>query len=169
MIKKILSTIVLAILLAIIVIAAGSPTVRVSDSSARRGDTVKVTVSLENNPGIINMKLKLSYDRNALTLIKVEDTGILGEALHPPIAQATYPYTLTWANDLAEENFTINGTLVTLTFKVNAAYGRYPITITYGNGYIYNFDLKPVAFSVVNGAVTVARSKHMSLLSWQTR
>lgn len=155
--RKIISLIFVSILL-VVVVSAATPTIRVSSATARRGETVNVTVSLENNPGIINMKLKVSYDRNALTLIKVEDAGILGEALHPPIAQATYPYTLTWANDLAEENFTINGTLVSLTFKVNAAYGRYPITITYGNGYIYNYDLKPAAFTVVNGAVTVVRS-----------
>lgn len=155
--RQIISLIFVSILL-VVVVSAAAPTVRVSEATARRGESVKVMVSLENNPGIINMKLKLSYDRNALTLTKVEDAGILGEAFHPPIAQATYPYTLTWANDLAENNLTASGTLVTLTFKVNAAYGRYPITVTTGNGYIYNYELKPVAFSIVNGAVTVARS-----------
>lgn len=155
--RKIISLIFVSILL-VVVVSAATPTIRVSEATARRGESVKVTVSLENNPGIINMKLKVSYDRNALTLTKVEDAGTLGETWHPPVNQATYPYTLTWSNDLASENLTVNGTIVTLTFKVNAAYGRYPITITYGNGYIYDFDLKPVAFGVVNGAVTVARS-----------
>ena len=140
--------------------SSSSGNIVVSEASAKPGDTVDITVSLEKNPGIINLKLNVAYDSNVLTLTGRTDANIFGTAYHAPINQsnpAANPYILSWANDLVTSNLTVNGLLVTLTFKVSesAAPGKYDITATYGTYYIYDVDIEPVDFTVVHGAVTV--------------
>lgn len=140
--------------------SSSSGNIVVSEASAKPGDTVDITVSLEKNPGIINLKPNVAYDSNVLTLTGRTDANIFGTVYHAPINQsnpAANPYILSWANDTVEENLTVNGTLITLTFKVaeNAAYGRHGIAVTYKSSDVYDIDFKPVAFTVVNGAITV--------------
>ena len=46
------------------------------------GKQISVPISLENNPGIAGMKLKVDYDNTVLQLVSVEDSGNLGENMH---------------------------------------------------------------------------------------
>ena len=131
------------------------PTIIVDSVTANPGETVTVCVSLENNPGIVSMALTLSFDE-ALEFIGRTDTGLLPGQVHSPTLGN--PYTLCWVNDTATTNYTVNGTIVELTFKLSedAEPGTYPITITYDldNYDIYNCDVELVEFAVVNGGVT---------------
>ena len=136
--------------------ATGVPMVVISNKSAHAGDTVDLDISLENNPGIVGMGLKVEYDSSILTLIDVKDAGILGETVHNP-DKSLCPYILSWASDTAEKNYMVNGTIVTLTFKIseNAAVGIYPVTVYCDN--IIDVDLQPLEedFEVSGGGVTV--------------
>ncbi len=131
--------------------------IRVSSASARADGTVEITISVENNPGVVSMSLNVAYDDSVLTLTDVKDGGILGSTMHR--VQYTQPYILNWVNDTATSNFTADGTLVTLTFKVNAnaTEGSYPISVSYNydNYDIYDIDVKPVKFTLVSGGVEV--------------
>lgn len=132
------------------------------------GDTVDVNISLSNNPGIVSATIKVYFDNSVLTLLNVSDAGVLGSPSHKPIYNS--PYTLAWVNDMAAANYTVNGTIATLTFKVgsNAVIGRsYPITLSYNcNNYdIYNKDLNPVQFSINSGSVTINQGKASTSLS----
>ena len=130
----------------------------VSNVLGVNGKTVDVTLYLQNNPGIASMKLKIHYDSSVLTLVEVLDGGILGESVHKP--QLVSPYTLNWVNDLATENFTGDGLLVTLRFAIaeDAPEGVYGITATYDASAsdIMDKDLCDVAMEIVNGSVDVA-------------
>ena len=119
------------------------------------GGKATVTVSLKNNPGITSAKVKIDFDSKVLTLVEVKDAGVLGSNMHLPTL--TSPYTLYWFNGTATENYTVNGTVATLTFEVKktAAIGTYPITVTATSGDIYNVDLDEVAFQTVSGGVEV--------------
>lgn len=122
------------------------------------GKQISVPISLENNPGIISMCLSVDYDSSILELVSVTDSGNLGEAMHSN-ATSVIPYTLTWANDTALENITYNGQIVVLTFNVleNAQVGTTNITVSYNQeDGIYNFDLQPVIFQVVNGTYEIS-------------
>ena len=103
------------------------------------------------------MCLNVNFDSNALRLVSVEDAGVLGTTAHKP--ELTAPYTLTWVNDTATENYTVNGAVVTLTFEVieGTALGEYEISVTYDNGDydIFDKDLNTVDFRTVSGTVTV--------------
>lgn len=138
------------------------PTIVVSDATVVAGDVATVTVGLENNPGIVSMTLRMTYDTDVLTLSKVTDAGVLGTQSHKPELQS--PYTLVWVNDTATTNYTVTGTIATLEFQVaeDVAVGTVvPIEITYDyNNYdIYDKDANRIQFVVDNGSVTVGEPK----------
>ena len=147
--------------LSVTVHASGVPSITAEVVSAKPHDTVDVSIDLSNNPGMVSATLSVSFDKNALSLTKVTDGGLLGVQSHKP--EFTSPYTLVWVNDTATKNFTANGTIATLTFKVNstAAYDRtYPIFISYDyeNYDIFDKDLKKIKLQTINGAVKVTKN-----------
>ena len=133
-------------------------TIYVSSVEAKNGDTVEVSVSLQNNPGIVSMRLRIDYNDAMMTLVGVEDADVLGQAYHAADTSAV-PYTLYWDNGAATENFTANGEIVRLTFKINeqTVSGEYPIEIRYdyNDADIINCDLSPVKFKTANGNVSI--------------
>lgn len=134
-----------------------APQIVVGAKRTAAGKTVDVTISLKNNPGLVSATLRVAYDTNVLTLVRVTDAGTLGTTSHKP--EFSEPYTLAWVNDTATSNYTYNGKIVTLTFEVaeDAALGKYPITVSYDydNYDIYNADAEKIKFATVNGYVEV--------------
>ena len=143
----------------ITVFAESKPRIVVSQAEAKKaGETVDLTVSLENNPGIVAATLKVVFDESVLTLKGVKDEGVLGSHSHKP--ELTSPYTLAWANDTATQNYTVNDKIVTLTFLINGTAkpgNSYPVELTYDyNNYdIYDKDLNLVKFDVENGKISL--------------
>ena len=129
----------------------------VSSATCNQGKQVKVTISLENNPGIISARLNVHYDSSVMTLVGVEDAGNLGATMHSN--QFTNPYVLSWANDTILENITFNGDVVTLVFDVaeDAPFGEYAVSVSYDydNYDICNFEQEKVKFNVVDGVVSI--------------
>lgn len=136
-------------------------TVIVGNAEGLAGQTVEVTVSLENNPGIAFMRLKVNYDTEALTLIDVKDAGILGNAYHSA-DYTPYPYTLYWDNGTATENYTADGTAVTLTFRINKGTetGTYDVSVSYNNDNddIMDVDFNHVKLATIDGKVKVVNA-----------
>ena len=133
----------------------------VSETSGAAGKEVSVEIRMENNPGIVNMMLSLHYDP-LLTLVKVEDGGILGANMHPSNYQKN-PYPLSWVNDTASENFTADGTLATLTFRIadEAEDGSHcAVWLDYdsANMDIVDVNASPVDFRTCSGYVQVISS-----------
>jgi len=140
---------------------AVGPTIVVSDVKAGPGENAYVTISLTDNPGIASMMLDMTFDTDVLTLVEVNDAGVLGDTSHKP--EKVNPYTLAWVNDEATEDFTVTGTIVTLVFKVadDAEMGDVtPIEISYDYDQydIMNADSQKVKFAIANGSVTVAQT-----------
>ena len=141
---------------------SAEPTIVVSSVVADAGSEVEVTIGLKNNPGIVGMSLTVEFP-SALTLIEVKDAGLLGANLHNP--SKTSPYYLVWANDTARENFTANGTVVTLKFKISDTAeesAEFPITVSYDptNFEIFDKDANEIYFAIENGKVTVTPCEH---------
>lgn len=134
-----------------------APQIVVDSKKSMSGKTIDVTISLKNNPGIVSATMRVTYDSNILTLIRVTDAGVLGSTSHKP--ELINPYTLVWVNDTATSNFTSNGKIVTLTFEVseNVPLGKYPITVAYDydNYDIYNANAEKVKFVTVNGYIEI--------------
>ena len=95
----------------------------VSGKTVRAGDTVSVTISLANNPGISALAFRVSYPKGAMTLESAVAGGLFGSAT---LNTSTGMFLFDNATDVTE-----NGTLLTLTFKVSdmAALGEYRISV----------------------------------------
>ena len=132
--------------------AAAGPTLTVGQVTAEAGDTVQVTVDISNNSGFAYLSFagpKLSYDSEYLTLESASNNV------------AAFNFTngakqMFWD---AAENYTGNGTLVTLTFSVSeeAPAGDYPISVNVHES--YDIDVEDVAWTVVAGKITVKESE----------
>ena len=138
-------------------LATAEPTVSLSEASANRGDEVTINVNLADNPGVTVMQLEISYDDTNLTLIGMEDKDKLG-TLMSDTEHFAQPYTLYWSNTLSKTNFTFNGTVAQLKFKVkdNAELKKYDVTVSCADGGILNAGMQNVHFATQNGAITVA-------------
>ena len=162
--KKSILSLTLCLLLAVScflpLTGASGGALRVGTAEAKAGDTVQLNITLENNPGFVNMMLLVGHDP-ALTLLGVEDKGVIPGQMHST-SYGENPYQLTWANDTATRNVTANGVIVSLTFKVSekAAPGLLPVTVSYDyeNMDIVDVDLESVRLGITNGGVTVAAS-----------
>ncbi len=150
-----------------------TPTIVVNSVLGYVGDEVTVEITLENNPGIVSMRLYVAYDADALELVttknkKGEDVAdaIVGEVFKPlnclPVTEN--PYIVNWV-DTINGNYTDDGLFVGLRFKIKdtAAAGSYPITVTYDPDDVYNEDWDNVAFAVENGSVEVFDCQHINL------
>ena len=67
--------------ISMVTVFAVSPTVTVDRVSADAGETVDVTVALENCAGFINIALEFGYDSNVLTLESVTN-GVSGALMN---------------------------------------------------------------------------------------
>ncbi len=133
-------------------------TITASSATVGAGESVEITLALENNPGIISMLLRVGYDSSALELTGISDAGALGTQYHNT-DYTRNPYILSWADDTATENNTYNGRIVTLIFRVRegTAAGTYPVTLSYDENEpdIYNSAFEPVHFELKAGSVNV--------------
>lgn len=130
----------------------------IGSAEGERGDTVSLTVSIRNNPGIIALRFSVQYDADVLSLESVTDGQLFG---HGRTVFGTHltanPYTMYWEDSLSYENYTNNGVFVTLTFRIRegAAVGESPVTLILDNNSIFDCNVHPVPFQAVSGTVTV--------------
>jgi len=125
------------------------------------GQTVDVTVSIDNNPGIIAAKLNINYDSNKINLVGINNGEIFGAGTFFPGNNLNLlPYSILWEDGLAPANNTTDGTLVTLTFEIdeNAEVGAVPVTITYDQSSTFDFDLNDAEFDIVSGSVEITNN-----------
>lgn len=141
------------------VITDSQPFISVGTKTVYSGNEASIAISIKNNPGLVSMRLNVNYDKDALTLLKVEDKGLLGNEMHSDNL-STMPYILYWNNGNITTDYVDNGEIVILTFSVaeNAEIGYYPISIFYdsANDDILNKDLENVELAIINGNIYVS-------------
>ncbi len=154
--KKLLAlTMALLMLLssAMTVTAAPNPTftLTVGSTEAEAGDTVNVTLSLSENPGVTGFQCDIVYDSAVLTLTAIARDGNHIANSGTFVANVAKNF-FTWS---VTDEVTTNGALVTLTFEVaeNAAPDVYTVSVE--NALFFDFDTNEVPFSLIHGAVTI--------------
>lgn len=129
------------------------PILTVSSESAQPGQTVKVTVTLANNPGLCGLNFQIDYDSSLLTL---EDFDCPNEAF----AQGDWTVGLgegekaLWIQpDQTEEN----GAILTLLFRISqqAPQGEIPVALTEVSGVNDQAELLEVTCHAGSVQVTV--------------
>ena len=154
--KRILCLLLTAVLLVTVPAvgtAAPTPTVTVGEATGAAGDTVTVTVSVKDNPGIIGFRFFIQYDAAVLELTDHAQEGLKGITFGP---KTKNPFTFSWLDALKPDN-AYNGALIRLTFRVRegAPAGKSPVTVTYNADDVINAAFENVRFATVDGGVTV--------------
>lgn len=131
---------------------------KVSNVLCKSGETIKVDVSIENNPAITSLKIKVNYPSNVLTLTSVEYKDLFSSRA-TGTNRLESPFTISWFSSGSVDE-TANGVLATLTFTVaqNAEEDTYPITITYDPDDVFDSNFDNKEFTVVNGEIIVSNS-----------
>lgn len=127
----------------------------VGSIEAVSGKTVKVTIDIINNPGILNAILTVNFDFS-LTLIGVETHGTWKTLDFTAPETLGSPCTLTWTG--SGEPVYASGALVTLIFALpaGASIGTdYDIRVSYGADGLVGVDGTGVAPEIEIGAVTI--------------
>ncbi|MBR5566275.1 MAG: InlB B-repeat-containing protein [Roseburia sp.] len=123
--------------------------------TASAGQTsIQVPISITDNPGIIGMVLKISYDESVMTL----KSGTAGAALSG--LAMTAPGNLGsgckfgWDGTDAVAS---DGEILILTFDINdtAAAGTYDIQIAYTQGDIFDGDYNDLTFELQKGSIII--------------
>lgn len=128
--------------------------VKAGSVSGAPGETVKVPITIEKNPGVVAVQFKLGYDATKVKLTKVEDTGLFDA----PVMAEKYevnPYILSWGEGILKEDITDTGTAAFAYFEIldGAKNGTAEITVAYDQA--YNTNLEEVIFAGQNGSITI--------------
>lgn len=150
--------VVMTTLLSNAAFAANDPAFVVSNATGKPGDTVQVTVSTENNPGIVSLKVLVGYDANVLELVSATKGAEFSDTSFGPTTKN--PFNILWDYSHSYEDITTNGVVATLTFKIldTATAGKSDITLTYDPNDVYDVNMDNVTFTTVAGSVTVEGS-----------
>lgn len=162
--KKISLALAIALLISsvfasiIIINASGTPVISVSNVSAEPGETVTADISIKNNPGILGMTLKVTFDEDILSLTSVvSGDAVSALTFTPPknlVSGCKLPFDALEINDSDVKD----GTIATLTFTVseNASSGeKSEISISYDNGAIIDNDLNALEIPTSSGSVEI--------------
>ena len=165
--KKILSTLILLSLLisSLIIVStvsgANNAVLAVGSIEATAGETVTVDITIENNPGILGMTLKVTYDESILTLTAVKRGDAMSALTFTPPKNLSSGCMLPFdALEIYDEDIK-DGTVATLTFAVaeNADAGSTgKIYLSYNDGAIIDNDLNVLDIDLREGSVTVKSS-----------
>ena len=121
-----------------------APKLVVSDVTAAPGDQIAVTLSIENNPGIAGLSVKVVYDQSIVTLVSASN----GELFSGFTKGLQYLFD-------ESEDVTDDGVLMTLVFTVNssAANGEYEIGAVIKEA--VDIEMEDVVLGVSAGTLTV--------------
>lgn len=130
------------------------PQIIIESKRAAAGESINVTISLKNNPGIASLKLKVKYDPSLTLTEVVYNTDIGGQFQQPQ--RLSNPVTLNWYNGAA--NSEGDWLYATLTFVVSdhADGGSTAvISATYNPDDVYDITETNIPFAVIDGIITV--------------
>lgn len=140
-------------------VSTTDPAISVGSVNASAGDTsVKVVISVRNNPGILGMVLKLNYDSNVMTLKDASNGSALGALTLTKPGKFVNGCNFVWDGQELTEDDIQDGEVLVLTFDIqqSAAKGTYPISISYTEGDIFDGDMNDLNMILNAGAITIS-------------
>lgn len=135
----------------------------VDKANACAGDTIVLTVSMENNPGLAGWLIDVEWDTSALELTaQAGGTAFAGVgSLSFNKVENQSPSNALWYEFISGNNYTDNGVLFTMTFKVKegAANGDYNIRLYCSDmDNMCNIEFEQVPADFVSPTVKIGHS-----------
>ena len=127
----------------------------VSFVKARADETVEVSVSIKNNPGVAGAKLRISYD-TGMTLIGAVEGPAFESIDYTAPADLRSGCAFNWDSLMGEA--TEDGEVLLLTFRVSdrvSVGDVLEIACSYSHGDVYGDDLENVYLDCISGSVTI--------------
>ena len=122
------------------------------------GDTVQVRISVKDNPGILGMRLTVSYNESAMTLTGAANSSAVSDVLTLTKARTLRSgCKFVWDGVSLEPGDIQDGDVLVLEFQVSgsAAAGSYPVSVTCRSNDIVDNDLQSISPRIQNGSVTI--------------
>ena len=115
---------------------------------------VQVPISISDNPGIIGMVLRISYDESVMTLKSGKNGEALGSLAMTTPGNLESGCRFGWDGTDAVAG---DGEILILTFDIKdtAAAGIYDIQISYDKGDIFDGDYNDITFELQKGSITI--------------
>jgi uncharacterized protein YxeA len=144
-----------------------SAVLEIGSASAKAGSTVKMDISIHNNPGTSTIGIELDYDSSVLTPVSIERTGKLdGIGFFTSNLEGEDEYGAFSGDEGATvqgiwfntSDFSDNGKVMTVTFEVadNAAAGDYAVKFVQHEDDLTNQELEYLDVAYIDGSVTVS-------------
>ncbi len=131
--------------------ASGTAVIAIENVEAEAGKTVRVPITITDNPGFMGMLLQLQYDSDVLEYINIEQNGLFTDC---DASDANGVVTLV---DLENGDITGSGTLVYVNFKVKkGASGTSDLTLNIDENGVCNYEEKVIPCKAQNGVVTIS-------------
>ena len=132
-------------------------TVTVGQAEALLGQTVTVPLTFSGNPGIASLKLNVSYDDSALSLVSAElDPAYAGfSGAVTAVNTKANPLVLLWLAPDGE--VTADGAFAALTFRIkeSAPEALASISVSYDQEDVYNSKGRSVPLIIEDGGINV--------------
>ena len=152
--KKLMAyALVLYILLCMVqlpVFGSSTPTLSVSNVTARPGRIFEVEINISNNPGIAFLGFDINYDSNAMNLIGVECGDVFPPSAFSPGSTNSTPYSALMYSYFDNSS---NGRVLTLTFKLTDKALPIEYDITLSNIEAYTITDDHIIFDSVHGTI----------------
>ena len=136
------------------------PSIVISSAEAKQGDTVKISVSIVNNPGVLGMSLTLSYDESVMELVSAENGNAVKDVLdmnHSKTMESGCVFL--WDGEKIDSNKIQDGEILNLEFKVlkSAPVGKTQVLLVSDEGGIVNNNLESLELNIENGFINVVQ------------
>lgn len=163
--KRLAFFLTLALLCSAFAVSVGAEdaAVLLSDVTATAGNTVTMTVMLQNSPAIVGARLHVGYDSKVMSFVSARSLSSDFE-VYPSTEQGARPVKLIMAS-LSFTEFSGDIQVAELTFKMadDVADGKYNVSVSVPEA--YNKDFTPVSYTTATGVVTVGSSTHTHTLT----
>ena len=142
--------------------AAQSVGFSVESVTAQTGGTARVRILMKNSPGIVNLRLHVSYDAQKLTLTDAEAGDLAGVSFGPTTGK---PFTLSWT-DAIHPAVTGDAVVATLVFSVKeSATGSAALMLSCDAEDVFDSNFDNVPYTLSSGSVSVSASHSAQIIS----
>ena len=134
------------------------PLIRVSNVTVSPGNIARISVNIENNPGILGVSLRVFFDETIVELINAENgkafRNVLNMSSSPEFRNGSL---FLWDGEYLQEGQVCDGEILEMEFRIKktASADKIPITLVIDDGSVWDNDLRVLNVKIENGYINI--------------